>query len=487
MQYSASYRYTVLKQDETVMDTSEIVDMLLKEVICRNIHEDIFKDFIAVNREIIMKYGLLENARQYHDMVLQLGLLGSLSIKDVLREWRLNRVTAADLHTLDWISDQWYELGTIKTIGKYSVDVPSDLPYAESELSRVLIENAILDGREYTVSGVPNMYSLLINKMYADDVMYLVTNLLKILDREYIVDKENETVPLDKVLDCTVQSPPDLDLGDITAGRTIQYSVYADRSDETADYSIGISVDIPFETDEYCYMIKHEPYRQRHVQEAVLMCAVSGKSTVLINTYDGNMYTIHNRMSESDVQSFNRLLRANLHLHRGGIPDSLDCNSDLLMVVDTEHNGDDIYEYAAVVYDTSKRIVVDSIVLTNSKARVNTNAIVDIPDGPDCHRFIVDTVGEDSAMVDSFKQFIDRYKTATLLHYGGAEGKDPLYEGMSKIDVMRLYSKVHDCSWNRQRFVFYRSYPNIKSILFHRALEDCISTLMIGLKLPLNE
>lgn len=50
MQYSASYRYTVLKQDETVMDTSEIVDMLLKEAICRDIHEDIFKDFIAVNR-----------------------------------------------------------------------------------------------------------------------------------------------------------------------------------------------------------------------------------------------------------------------------------------------------------------------------------------------------------------------------------------------------------------------------------------------------
>jgi len=61
MQYFASYRYTVLKQDETVMDTSEIVDMLLREVICRDIHEDIFKDFIAVNREIMMKY---------HDMVL---------------------------------------------------------------------------------------------------------------------------------------------------------------------------------------------------------------------------------------------------------------------------------------------------------------------------------------------------------------------------------------------------------------------------------
>src|SRR5690606_7305470 len=264
----------------------------------------------------------------------------------------------------------------------------------------------------------------------------LISNILKTLRKDYV--RDNSTVQVDSILSSTVQTNTlNIDITS-TGTRTIDYTVYADRSERSTDYSISITVDIPFENEQYCYMVKHEPHHRRHVQEAALICAVSRKSTILINSYDGKLYTIRNRMTESDIEAFDRLLRINLHLNKGTVPTSLSLPNGLIMVVDTEHNGDDVYEYAAVVYDCSKRTVIDTIVLTNSKARVNTESVIDVPDGPDCHRFIVDNVGEDTVMTDRYKQFITKYKNSVLLHYGGSEGTDPLYEGMTKVDILRL-------------------------------------------------
>lgn len=438
-------------------------------------------DLVEVFMEDLVADGYLRRLEHYRTLLSD---LPTLRIDSTLREWRADRVQLQELN-LGWLPAEWYTVERTDTIPKFRVEVPDSVAYSKSDALRILAETAILYSKELniTVPDVPSMYRKAIQSRYSPQNAYLLCSLLKVLNRDYV--NSRGTLNLTKILDVQLPSLAiDHEMTNEQIERVV-LSLYPDRSDCDEEYRSNVYVDIPFSYKDYNCIVKAEPHSEQHEREAAIITMSTGKKTVILNVYEGVEYRVTSTLDHDIGEKMLRLMRANLLLQKSGLRD---VNSpDLLMVVDAEHNGEDTYEYGALVYDRRLGLIVDCIVLTHPKARVNDKAVVNIPDGPDCHRFVVDSIGKNALMEEEYKRFVDKYRSATLLHYGGAEGKDPLYQGMTIVDVMKLYSKVNDCSWNRQRFVLNRVHPDIKTILFHRAFDDCISTLLIGLSLPLTD
>lgn len=510
--------YLLLHADELGIDRTKIVTkgqwclIIRKYEVSKRV--DLIDDLIEFYREILKWY----KSSDVYNVSDTFWYLMNNKLELTYPEWTYARLVDYDRNLTSWITSDMYRVTSVdipvaNITGHFDYDIHG---VSKEVMNRIVIESLLYDrfGLLNNVHDVARKMN--ISTIVIDTIRYLYTCnrssyiLYSILYNEAISDKHHEYFDIEALEEISIkynELPNGIIEDDAVLGRIYTYEFSADRSNDSKEYKYIKDVYIPLSSKNYAYIVKHETHSPDHIYEVLGLAIAANKNKAkIINTYEGRSYEITINIDGNTLKHYGRLRKANSLI---SWPDVVFCrcifdgqyhlipkneefltNNRYIIAVDDEHNGSNVYEKAAIVYDTKLSLIIDVIVLTNSKARVNNMAPIVIPDGRDCHRFVVSNVGQDPTVLDQFKAFINKYPNAIIVHYGGTEGEDPLYNGHIIIDVMKVYAGYNRHKWAKLRDAYTNTYGADDATfkpLYHRAFEDCIATIMIALTLPLYD
>lgn len=292
------------------------------------------------------------------------------------------------------------------------------------------------------------------------------------------------------------QIPTDIMDSDTTVNQEYTYTIYADRSDNSPDYAYKRQITVPFSSKKHVYLIRHEPHSDDHIKAALELCILTGKTAAkILNTYEGKMHTVTSKLTADHIIHYDRLLRANDAIVYSDCTWYIDHNEPASYTIAVSCIRDDtnIYEYAALVYDHKQHLMIDCIVLTNSRAKVDKDSAAVTRDKEYSHGFVIEDVGEDAVMTQQLIEFIGRYPSSVIAYYNvpdpsilrtdkrkiNINSQLPIYIGDSKCSTLgALYNEM--ITW-REYSWYYEENRDPVPLLFKRAFADCIAIMKLGI------
>lgn len=286
------------------------------------------------------------------------------------------------------------------------------------------------------------------------------------------------------------EMPTDIMDSDTMVNREYTYTIYADRSDNSPDYAYERRITVPFSSEKHVYLIRHEPHSDDHIKMALELCILTGKTAAkILNTHDGIMYTVNSKLTTEHIDHYGRLLRANDAIIYSGCEWGIGHGESTshTIVVSCIGSGSNIYEYAALVYDHKQHLMVDCIVLTNSRAKVEKYSTTVADDQKYSHGFVIEDVGEDETMTEQLIEFIGRYPGSPIAYYNVPD-PDILYTDKREIIPLPYYMQIMDMP-NLETLYdemiqdgYYYDYDKDPiPLLFNRAFDDCIAVMKVGI------
>lgn len=402
----------------------------------------------------------------------------------------LNRETYKLLY---WVTEDMYTI-TSADIPKAEIldddlciDGQQYTKYTESVHRRILMES-IFYNRLNIGGTLTNKRSAAIEYLYGyhKRIKYILYALMGINE----LDVKN----LSSIRISCPQLPDDIMDSDTMVNQEYTYTIYTDRSNNSPDYAYERRITVPFSSKKHVYLIRHEPHSPDHIKMALELCILTDKTTAkIVNTYDGTMYTVTSKLTTADITFYDRLLRANdIVIYSDSNWDiSYDESASHSLVVSCIRDGDNVYEYAALVYDHKRYLIIDCIVLTNSKAKIDVSLTI-TEDQKQSHGFVIEDIGEDIVMTQQLLEFIGRYPNAPITYYNI---RDPSMLRTDKREIIPLpyYMNVKDVSSLESLYdemieerYYYDEDKDPIPLLFNRALDECIAIMKVGVHYALQ-
>lgn len=271
------------------------------------------------------------------------------------------------------------------------------------------------------------------------------------------------------------------------------YTIFPDRSEE----QYGVQVEVPVERIDNITIVQDTKYIPFVIHAEKVGYYASNQKELVPKVFDQDDSARYLARSAYFLWKANQMDRLISN------PPTIGLNRYILSVDDEYRVIDEMvtyYERAVTVYDLKTKQVIEAVNIVHQKARENKSVPV-VAERQDCHRFYNDILSEDKNMTDKYLNVIGKYNPdeSLVIHWAGMEGKN--YD-FTKSKHPAVKGKKYQCLDVRKIYESYlMTYRNIVSIeerhssldssiqdiygesmnslLFHRAHEDTVATILV--------